>query len=211
MSEFKNPFKIGDKVKVIPESMEDLSEYFKEYNHHSFAVVSWVDDTLVGTNLDRHGSHYTHYELYKEEKDMTQQAQQKTKRVPFTHELWEKWKDNGGKVIRKLTGKQVLQFAYFPEADRRYRCVYLTLPGTSLWTGGIDEIELEIPITTKRIPFNPELKDAKVFHLAEDVENGGVEVKDWWITKDKQLVCQWSNGTVGYANPCFIEMEIEED
>lgn len=59
MNDSKNPFKIGDRVKVIPESMLDLPEYFKEYNRHPFAVVTWVDDTLVGTTLDKDGSHYT--------------------------------------------------------------------------------------------------------------------------------------------------------
>ena len=106
----------------------------------------------------------------------------------------------------------MLQLAYFPEADHRYRYVYLTMPGSCVQATSTDYLELVIPVTTKRIPFNPELKEiAKVFHLSEDVENGGKEVKDWWITKDRQLVCQWSNGTVGYANPHSLEMEIEED
>lgn len=201
-----NPFKIGDKVKVIPESMEDLSEYFKEYNHHSFAVVSWVDDTLVGTNLDRDGSHYTHYELYKEEKDMNQQEQQKTKRIPFTHELWEKWKDKGV-VVTTMNGKVLEQFTYFNLPDTRiYAGVYDGLVGNYY----PHHLLLEIPVTTKRIPFNPELKEkAKVFY-------GKVELTEWVQMKSGVVCGSHDSGSfagviTNLYHPNDLKMEIEED
>lgn len=132
-----------------------------------------------------------------------------TKRVPFTHELWEKWKEKGGKVIYKRTGKQVLQFAYFPEADYRYRCVYLTLPGTPLWASDTEEIELLIPVTTKRIPFNPELKNAKVFY-------GDTELIEWFQAKTgvvcgTHVVNNFGGEDTSLYHPNDLKMEIEEE
>ncbi len=203
------PFKVGDKVKI----KEDLYGFlgragFKlntiytvgEVNRETYRIS--VKETLGCL-------HYTHFDFYKEEKDMTQQTQQKTKRVPFTHELWEKWKDKGGKMIYTPTGMQVLQLAaYFPEADHRYRYVFLTCPGTLVKARDLDDLALEIPVTSKRIPFNPELKDAKVFY-------GDTELIEW-VQMNSGVVCgSYDTGGIdgvitNLYRPNDLQMEIEE-
>lgn len=204
MNESKNPFKVGDKVTVIPESMEDLSEYFKLYSIHPFAIVTWTDDYLVGTTIDKDGSHYTHYKPYKEEEN-TMSSQQKTKRVPFTHDLWEKWKDKGGKVF-DYASRAVEQLAYFNVRNDRqiYAGVYQGIGSFSNFYS--DHLFLEIPVITKRIPFDPELKDAKVF-----TTDSNQSVVDWAMFKDGQVACQWPNKYMGYYPTNYLEMEIEED
>jgi hypothetical protein len=153
-----------------------------------YAVVTKLDSVYVFTDVDSDPTNFEHFELYKEpEVDVMTKpdTQQKTKRVRFTHELWEKWKDKGGKVIYVPTDKQVMQIVYFPEADHRYHYVYLTTPGTVTSMGTCDPLDIEIPVTTKRIPFNPELKDAKVFY-------GNTELIELY-------------------HPNHLEMEIDED
>lgn len=205
-----NPFKVGDKVKVKKSSFDFEPSLWDAYRGYKYSVVTKVNDIQIVTSEDPSPTHYQHFELYEEEKDMTpqttQQAQQKTNRVPFTHELWEKWKDKGGKVIYVPTGKQVMQLAYFPEADHRYRYVCLTTLGSCTHATDTEYLALEIPVTTKRIPFNPELKDAKVF-----TTDGNQSVVDWVMFKDGQVACQWHNQYMSYYPTNYLEMEIEED
>lgn len=66
-------------------------------------------------------------------------------------------------------------------------------------------LQLEIPVTTKRVPFNPELKDAKVFTTLDNQQ-----IVDWVMFKDGQVACQWPNAYMGYYPTRFLEMEIEE-
>lgn len=202
-----NPFKVGDKVKI------------KEYPYGIFSraglklktiyTVRQVefDRLYLKETLGR--IHYTHFEFYKEEKDMTQQTQPKTKRVPFTHELWEKYKDVA-KIIYIPSGGEVLGFAYFPQADSRFRYAYLTRTGTVPTCGSGESFWLEIPVTTKRIPFNPELKDAKVVckHTSDELCS--------WVYMVSSVVCGVINHegggyTTELYHPNTLEMEIEED
>jgi hypothetical protein len=204
-----NPFKVGDKVKLKKSSYEFDPIFWKKYGEYKYSVVVGVDGQQIFTTEDNSRQHYTHFEFYEDEKEMAQQSQQKTKRVPFTHELWEKWKDKGGKVIYSPTGGQVLQLAYFPEADHRYRYVYLTTPGTVTRMGTCDPLNLEIPVTTKRIPFNPELKDAKVFY-------GETELTEWFRAKTGVIcgthaVNNFDGEDTSLYHPNYLQMEIEED
>lgn len=209
----KNPFRVGDKVKVKPHVLLTWPRAFKNYIPIQYAVVTKLDSVHVFTDVDSDPTNFEHFELYEEpEVDVMTKpdTQQKTKRVRFTHELWEKWKDKGGKVIYVPTGKQVLQLAYFPEADHRYRYVYLTTPGTVTSMGTCDPLDIEIPVTTKRIPFNPELKDAKVFY-------GNTELIEW-VKMSSDVVCgvheqlsPFKSLETALYHPNHLEMEIDED
>lgn len=209
----KNPFRAGDKVKVKMHVLRAWPRAFKNYLPVQYAVVTEVDYNCVFTDVEDTPTHFEHFEFYKEEKDMnqqtTQQAQQRTKRVPFTHELWEKWKGKGGKVIYVPTGKQVMQLAYFPEADHRYRYVCLTTLGSCTHATDTEYLALEIPITTKRIPFNPELKDAKVFYEKTEL----IE----WVRMSSDVVCgvheqlsPFKSLETALYHPNHLEMEIDE-
>lgn len=206
----KNPFKVGDKVRVKASVLSTFPVVFKNFLSVKYAIVTGVESYRVFTNVDDEHTHFEHFEIYKESEEKDMNNQPKTKRVPFTQELWEKWKDNGGKVIYTPTGREVLQLAYFPEADHRYRYLYLTKPGTVTSQGTCDPLAIEIPITTKRIPFNPELKDAKVVcrHTSDELLE--------WVYMMSGVVCgvikhEGGGYTTKLYHPNTLEMEIEED
>lgn len=209
----KNPFKVGDKVRVKANVLSTFPVTFKNFLSVKYAIVTGVESYRVFTNVDDKYTHFEHFELYKEpeEKDMNQQAHQKTKRVPFTHELWEKYKDIA-KIIYIPSGGEVLGFAYFPQADSRFRYAYLTRTGTAPTFGSGESFYLEIPITTRRIPFNPELKDAKVL---VKVFYGDTEMIEWVQMKSGVVCGSYDAG--GFAgvitnlyHPNDLQMEIEE-
>lgn len=206
-----NPFKVGDKVKIKEDPYGILSR--AGFRLNTIYTVKQVDEETDRLYLKETLGclHYTHFEFYKEEKDMNQQAHQKTKRVPFTHELWEKYKDIA-KIIYIPSGGEVLGFAYFPQADSRFRYAYLTRTGTVPTCGSGESFYLEIPITTKRIPFNPELKDAKVL---VKVFYGDTEMVEWVQMKSGVVCGSYDAG--GFAgvitnlyHPNDLQMEIEE-
>ncbi len=205
-----NPFRVGDKVKLLKSSYDFNPTLRMKYEGFRYSIVTGMFDGQISTTEDSIYTAFTHFEFYKEPEETTMQQQSKTKRVRFTHELWEKWKDNGGKVIHTPTGREVLQLAYFPEADHRYRYVYLTTPGTLVALGTCDPLDLVIPITTKRIPFNPELKDAKVVcrHTSDELLE--------WVYMMSGVVCgvikhEGGGYTTKLYHPNTLEMEIEED
>lgn len=206
-----NPFKVGDKVKIKEDHYGILSR--AGFRLNTIYTVKQVDEETDRLYLKETLGclHYTHFEFYKEEKDMNQQVHQKTKRVPFTHELWEKYKDIA-KIIYIPSGGEVLGFAYFPQADSRFRYAYLTRTGTAPTFGSGESFYLEIPITTKRIPFNPELKDAKVL---VKVFYGDTEMVEWVQMKSGVVCGSYDAG--GFAgvitnlyHPNDLQMEIEE-
>ena len=205
----KNPFKVGDKVRVKANVLSIFPVVFKNFLSVKYAIVTGVESYRVFTNVDDEYTHFEHFELYKEPEEKDMNNQQKTKRVPFTHELWEKWKDKGGKVIHTPTGREVLQLAYFPEATHRHRYVYLIVPRAVTCTGTCDPLAIEIPVTTKRIPFNPELKMAKAFY-------GKTELTEW-VQMTSGVVCGsydtkgFDGITTSLYHPNDLQMEIEED
>lgn len=208
----KNPFRAGDKVKVKMHVLRAWPHAFKNYLPVQYAVVTKVEYNSIFTDVEDTPTHFEHFEFYKEEKDMntqtTQQTQQKTKRVPFIHELWEKYKD-AAKIIYIPSGGEVLGFAYFPQADSRFRYVYLTRAGTAPTSDSGKSFCLEIPVTTKRIPFNPELKDAKVFYEKTEL----IE----WVRMSSDVVCgvheqlsPFKSLETALYHPNHLEMEIDE-
>lgn len=210
-----NTFKIGDKVRVREDRYGILARAgFKLNTTYTVAGIDQIGiDGIGGGSVylkeTRGCLHYTHLKLYKEANEdvMNKQTQQKTKRIHFTHKLWEKWKDVA-KIIYIPSGGEVLRFAYFPEADSRFRYAYLTRSGTAPAFGSGESFWLEIPVTAKRIPFNPELKDAKVFY-------GDTELIEW-VQMNSGVVCgSYDTGGIdgvitNLYHPNDLQMEIEE-
>lgn len=207
-----NPFKVGDKVKLLKRSYEFNPIFWRKYDGFKYSFVKGVIGDTISTSEDSSPQHYSHFEFYEEEKDMTlqttPQTQPKTKRVPFTHDLWEKWKDNGGEVTT-MNGRVLDQFTCFNLRDVRVYAGVYTEVAPLVGTYYSHHLFLEIPITTKRIPFNPELKDAKVFY-------GGVELIEW-VQMKSGVVCGSydSDGFAGVItnlyHPNDLQMEIEEN
>lgn len=197
-----NPFKVGDKVKVKMHVLRAWPRAFKNYLPVQYAVVTEVEYNCVFTDVEDTPTHFEHFEFYKEEKDMNQQttpqAQQKTKRVPFNPLL----KD--AVVFTKLGNHLVKEWYVFSTG------VVATLCENFLHTTKHDqgELEMEIPVTTKRIPFNPELKDAKVFY-------GKIELIEW-VRMSSDVVCgvheqlpPFKSLETALYHPNDLEMEIE--
>lgn len=205
---YKNPFKVGDKVKLLKSSYDFNPILWRKYDGYTYSIVTEVFDGLISTTEDSSPQHYSHFELYKEPEETTVK-QPKTKRIPFTHEMWEKHK-NVAKIIYVPSGGEVLGFAYFPEADSRFHYAYLTRSGTAPTLGSGECFWLEIPVTTKRIPFNPELKDAKVVckHTSDELLE--------WVYMMSSVVCgvidrEGCGFTTELYHPNYLEMEIEEE
>lgn len=202
-------FNVGDKVVVSPSAFDYgvLQKYgFKPNAVYTVSAFMNSERDLLWFEELKCSAHQSHFDFYKEEKDMTQQTQQKTKRVPFTHELWENYKDVA-KIIYIPSGGEVLGFAYFPQADSRFRYAYLTRTGTAPTFGSGESFWLEIPVTTKRIPFNPELKDAKVF-----TKSHNRLVKEWHMFSTGVVATLCETDIVVTKHDCGeLEMEIEED
>lgn len=194
-----NPFKVGDKVKIKEDPYGILSRSGFKLNT-VYTVMEFKDFKREVLYFEETSSplHYSHFELYKEEKDMTPQAQQKTKRVPFNPLL----KD--AVVFTKLGNHLVKEWYVFSTG------VVATLCENFLHTTKHDqgELEMEIPVTTKRIPFNPELKDAKVFY-------GKIELIEW-VRMSSDVVCgvheqlsPFKSLETALYHPNDLEMEIE--
>ena len=202
----KNPFKVGDKVRVKASVLSTFPVVFKNFLSVKYAIVTGIESYRVFTNVDDEHTHFEHFELYKEANEdvMNKQTQQKTKRVPFTHELWEKYKDKDA-VVTTLNGRVLEQFTCFNLRDVRVYAGVYTEVAPLVGNYYSHHLFLEIPITSKRIPFNPELKDAKVF-----TTDSNQPVADWVMFKDGQVACQWPSNYMGYYPINLLEMEIEE-
>lgn len=135
-------------------------------------------------------------------------VEQKTKRIPFSVEAW---KDNrGAKVFWKPTSTEILYFdcwrvggASFIGVYKAPNCEYAA---STFTTGDYHKMELEIPVTTKRIPFDPERKDAKVFIKADNSA-----IKEWYVFSNGLVagMCGVSNYLTAF-NQDSLEMEVEE-
>lgn len=207
-----NPFKVGDTVKIKEDPYGILNR--AGFRLNTIYTVKQVDEETDRLYLKETLGclHYTHFDFYKEEKDMNQQTQQKTKIVPFTHELWEKWKDNGGKVIYAYGPHIIKDMVCFDNAVTTYRYAGYCEELDMVYVCEGDDLSLEIPITTKRIPFNPESKDAKVF---VKVFYGDTEMVEWVQMKSGVVCGSYDAG--GFAgvitnlyHPNDLQMEIEE-
>jgi hypothetical protein len=204
----KNPFKVGDKVRVKASVLSTFPVVFKNFLSVKYAIVTGIESYRVFTNVDDEHTHFEHFEIYKEEKDMTQQTQQKTKRVPFSKEVWLKHKN--AKVIWTPTEAEILYFDKWGGCDYDFIGVYKA-PGaeyaaSTFVEGDFPNMALEIPITTKRIPFNPELKDVKVF-----IERGNCPVKEWYVFSNGVVaVLPETSSYLTAKDQSELEMEIEE-
>ena len=205
---YKNPFRVGDKVKVNAKALQVFPNAFKNHLPVRYAVVTKIEGSTIFTDVDNSPTYFEHFELYKEEKDMTQQTQQKTKRVPFSKEVWLKHKN--AKVIWTPTEAEILYFDKWGGCDYDFIGVYKA-PGaeyaaSTFVEGDFPNMALEIPITTKRIPFNPELKDVKVF-----IERGNCPVKEWYVFSNGVVaVLPETSSYLTAKDQSELEMEIEE-
>lgn len=175
----KNPFKVGDKVRLTGVAWDRSGTwYLSGYSRDTVTTVTEVEGNSVITSADTKGdpAHYSHFELVTEETKMT-----KTKRIPFDMQAWEKWKDEGGKVIYTPTGHEVLQLACFPEATLTYRYIFIIAQNAHVIGNDGSDLSLEIPVETKRIPFNPALRDAKVFWRSNELTE--------WVQMKSGVVC----------------------
>jgi len=204
-----NTFKIGDTVKLLKSSYDFSPFAWRMYDGYVYSTVTHVVGDQIVTTEDSKPTHYSHFELYKEPSEdvMNKQTQQKTKRVPFSVAAWTKYKDVA-KVY--LNGK--LCDAFLPmlnyQNDQGYALYKLSFFGDagyySVWG-----FELEIPVTTKRIPFNPELKGTKVVckHTSDKLSE--------WVYMTSSVVCGVINREGGFTtelyHPNYLEMEIDEE
>lgn len=211
----KNPFRAGDKVKVKTHVLRAWPCAFKNYLPVQYAVVTEVEYNCVFTDVEDTPTHFEHFEFYKEEKDMNQQTtpqtQPKTKRVPFTKESWRR--NRTAKVIWTPSETEILYFAKWGGCGYDFIGVYKA-PGeeyaaSTFIEGDFPKMAIEIPVTTKRIPFNPELKDAKVFY-------GKTELIEW-VRMGSDVVCgvheqlsPFKSLETALYHPNHLEMEIDE-
>lgn len=208
-------FNVGDKVVVVPSAFDYgiLQKHgFKPNTVYTVsAFINSERDLLWFEELKR-AAHQSHFDFYKEEKDMPQQTQQKTKRVPFTHELWER--NQTAKVIWTPTETEILYFAKWGGCGYDFIGVYKAqgeeYAASAFVEGDFPNMAIEIPVTTKRIPFNPELKDAKVF-TEGDMLCFNTEIKEWHLFSNDIVVLLDSEDNVRIKHRSKVQMEIEED
>jgi hypothetical protein len=216
----KNPFKVGDKVKVKSHILRTWPSIFSKYLPVECAIITRIVNNHVLTDVDNDPAHFEHFELYKEpcnnpEETMNQQTQQKTKRVPFSEESWLKHKN--AKVIWTPTETEILYFDKWGGYDfiGVYKPPGADYTATTFMDADFPNMALEIPVTTKRIPFNPELKDAKVVckHTSDEFVQ--------WVQLVSGVVCGvirheseiglGAGFTTELYHPNALEMEIEEE
>lgn len=212
----KNPFRVGDKVKVKAHVLRAWPSIFSKYLPTECAIVTRIVNNHVLTDVDSDPAHFEHFELYKEpcikpeQEVMKLQTQQKTKRVPFSEESWLKHKS--AKVIWEPTEAEILYFDKWGGYDfiGVYKAPGADYAATTFKVADFPNMALEIPVTTKRIPFNPELKDAKVVckHTSDELSE--------WVYMTSSVVCGVINrGDGGFTtelyHPNYLEMEIEEE
>lgn len=211
----KNPFKVGDKVKVKSHILRTWPSIFSKYLPVECAIITRIVNNHVLTDVDNDPAHFEHFELYKEpcnnpEETMNQQTQQKTKRVPFSEESWLKHKN--AKVIWTPTETEILYFDKWGGYDfiGVYKPPGADYTATTFMDADFPNMALEIPVTTKRIPFNPELKNAKVFY-------GKTELIEW-ICMSSGVVCgvhehihPFKSLETALYHPNTLEMEIDEE
>ena len=208
MCNTNNPFKVGDKVKVKRCFAEKYSRIFNLYAAVEYAKVIAIHGSYIVTDIDKQNPiDYIHFELYKEP---TQEKQpMKTKRIPFSEEAYAKYK---GVARVWFNGKECNEFVYLTNGKSGHAKQGYALYKTAIWCDvgwySVWAFELEIPVTTKRIPFDASRKNAKVLYFNYDVVEwvamqGGAFLA---ITYKTEL-----DTTISLiVNPDDLTMEIEE-
>lgn len=200
-----NTFKIGDTVKLLKSSYDFSPFAWRMYDGYVYSTVTHVVGDQIVTTEDSKPTHYSHFELYKEPSEDVMK-QQKTKRVPFSKAAWEKYKGVATPYYNETS--VVSQLTYFEGSTTAFTLAGTVAGQLSRFYGS--EIELEIPITTKRIPFNPELKGTKVFY-------GTIELIEWFhlrtglVCGTHKLVAAFKGMESAMYHPSDLEMEIDEE
>lgn len=154
--------------------------------------------------------HHSHFTIVQEG-----QKEVKYKVVPFSVEMWEKYRDDPRLKVY-INGKQCKRFMPMVNNNNKGQ-------GHALYTIAIGEDEhvcsmsvwvftLHIPLTTCIIPFDPSRKDAKVL-VKESCRIIGQprEIEDWYLFSNGKVGCTYKgfNDIFG-IHPAYLEMEVEE-
>lgn len=204
-----NNFKVGDWVK-IKDSVWDYCNW--EADGFKKDAPEKVVDTdgeyvYIRKGHQRYCIHYTNIEKVEMKPEETKYAT-----IPFSVEAWEKWKvDERTKVFYKSI--PVTQLTMFDCKGGFVAAGVMWVDyGKELVKFHVDDFKnmiIHAPVTTKRIPFNPELKDAKVFY-------GNTELIDWHQMKSgvvcgtRELNDGFNGQDTNLYHPNDLTMEIEE-
>lgn len=204
-------FKVGDIVVCVDDTC-DMGGWAEKYlkKGQEYVVTKVHGDGSVSVGGLSFGWFASRFELKQQpaEQPIQKPVQQKTKLVPFTHELWEKWKDKGVKVVYANGPHTVEDLVCFSNAVTTFRYAGYVKERDCVYVCEMDDLSLEIPITTKRVPFNPERKDAKVFYGEQEL----IE----WVQMKSGVVCgtikldNFNDEHTSLYHPNDLEMEIEE-
>ena len=171
MCNIDNPFKVGDKVKVKRCFAEKYSRVFNLYAAVESAKVIAIHGSHIVTDIDKQNpTDYIHFELYKE--PIQEKQSMKTKRIPFSEDLWTR--NRTCSVFWKPTNTEILYFSRWLDGhNSRFIGVYKAPESeycaTTFNQSDFSNMELETPVTTKRIPFDANRKDACVLYAGYDV------------------------------------------
>lgn len=207
-----NTFKIGDWV-VLTDKAWSLANWeadgFEEGKPEEVTDVS-SSNVTVRRGVSRLCILKEHVQLAK---NPPAGKETKYKVIPFSAEAWKTWKgDERVKVFHHTN--PISQFTMF-NCDSEYVAagVYEHLEGyrnlVKIHLSDFQNMKLQIPVTTKRIPFNPELKDAKVMY-------GDTELIDWHQMKSgvvcgtRELNDGFNGQDTNLYHPNSLTMEIEE-
>ena len=197
-------FKVGDVVVCIDDAC--TGGFLKKGREYTITKVHDNTDVAVDGICHDFGWIALRFELRKESK-MQQSTEQKTKIIdPSCVEDWHK------AVGMYFGGVKVKEFKYVATEYEVAVCFISNFSDDTFngvfYKGGFDKgIKLEVPITTKRIPFNPELKDVKAFYKETEL----IE----WVQMKSGVVCgiiRHEDGgyTTSLYHPNILEMEVEE-
>lgn len=141
-----------------------------------------------------------------------QQSVQRTKRiVPTCREHWEKvvglWVDNdAASKFHIILDEKDAAGCYF---NSNGKC-FTFLESIDDERDRFSKVEVEIPVTTKRIPFDASRKDAKVVFKGEEYN---CLISAWYVMPDGQIAVGGIAGDRGWSGMYYqsdLEMEIEE-
>lgn len=196
-------FKVGDVVVCVDDRGQE--EHLRKGQEY---VITYVyDNTYVAVNHVRnnYGWYASRFELKQQPAEQPVQipVQQKTKTIrPSCVEDWHK------AVGMYFGGVKVKEFKYVATEYEVAVCFISDFNG-AFFKGGFDsEIKLEIPVTTKRIPFDPERKGAKVFYGEQELLE--------WVQMKSGVVCgtikldNFNDEHTSLYHPNDLKMEIEE-
>lgn len=219
MCDTPNPFKVGDSVTVRTVT-NLLKHHYDSAEMYTVLYISPYYKDFVFLEGKLFAIHYTLLEYYKEPATKEQEKQpMKTKRIPFSEEAYNKYKDVA-KVIWTPSNAEILYFSKWYNQSAVfigvYKAPYEEYTATTFSVEDTASMSMEIPVTTKRIPFDASRKDAKVL-LAHTTTSTRTELVEW-VQMEKSIVVAGvtedkldrSGFYTALYHPNDLVMEIEE-